>query len=119
MGWMEELKGLGVNTDEGLERVMGDSSLYEMMLGMFISAVQENRIAPKDFDGSDLETVIKKVHMLKGTAGNLSLTPLFNSYQEMLALLRSNQTAKAKAEFEKMLPIQEQLIDCIKQHMEG
>ena len=61
-----------------------------------------------------LEPLIEKVHMLKGTAGNLSLTPIFNGYNRTLELLREGQPGKARAEFEAMRPVQEKLMDCIK-----
>lgn len=115
MTFIEELKGLGMDTDEGLDRVMGDKDLYEMMLGMFADAVRDNPIAPEDFDG-DLEPLIKTVHMLKGTTGNLSLTPVFVGYNTTLGLLREGKPVQAKAEFESMLPIQEKLIDCIRRY---
>jgi len=116
MNLTEELKTLGVDTDEGLERVMGDASLYEMMLGMFVDAIRDNPIALEEFGGGDQETLIRKVHTLKGTTGNLSLTPLFIGYNQTLTLLRSGQTAQARAEFEKVIPIQDKIIDCIQRH---
>ena len=115
MTFVEELKSLGVDTDEGLDRVMGDKDLYEMMLGMFVDAIEGNPIAPEDF-GGDLEPLIKTVHMLKGTTGNLSLTPVFHSYNTMLGLLREGKPDQARAEFEAILPVQEKLLDCIKRH---
>ncbi len=96
---------------------MGDSSLYEMMLGMFVDAVGTTPISPEDFSGSDLDGLTQKVHTLKGTTGNLSLTPLFDGYMEALGLLRSGQPAQARAEFERMLPVQEKIVDCIKRNM--
>lgn len=117
MSLLEELKGLGVNVDEGLDRVMGDNSLYEMMLGMFVDAIETTPISPEEFSGSDLNELIRKVHTLKGTTGNLSLTPLFDGYMEALGLLRSGQPAQARAEFERILPIQERIVDCIKRNM--
>lgn len=45
MRLFEELKDLGVDVEEGLERVMDDEPLYEMMLGMFIdtqTVIQSN-----------------------------------------------------------------------------
>ena len=115
MTFAEELKSLGVDTDEGLDRVMGDKDLYEMMLGMFADAVKNNPIAPEDFSG-DPEKLIKTVHMLKGTAGNLSLTPVFAGYNAALGLLREDKPDQARAEFEAMLPVQEKIIDCIRRH---
>ena len=117
MSLLEELKDLGVNVNEGLDRVMGDDSLYVMMLGMFVDAVATNRISLEEFSGSDLDGLTRKVHTLKGTTGNLSLTPLFNGYMKTLELLRGGKPAEAKAEFERMLPVQEKIVDCIKRNM--
>lgn len=114
MSLAESLKNLGVNVDEALDRVMGDVSLYEMMLGMFVDSVRDNPVNPEDFDGADLENLTKRVHMLKGVTGNLSITPLFKGYNQSLILLREGQTAKAKEEFERILPAQAEIIDCIK-----
>lgn len=119
MSFMEELNILGVNTDEGLDRVMGDSGLYEMMLGMFVDSVGSASISMEEFSGGDLDGLIQKVHTLKGTAGNLALTPLFNSYTKMLGQLRGGQKDSARAEYERMLPIQTKIIDCINQHQNG
>lgn len=116
MSLTEALKGLGVDVNEGLDRVMGDSSLYEMMLGMFVDTVRDNPVSPEDFDGTSLEELIKRVHMLKGVTGNLALTPLFNGYNQSLVLLRAEQAAQAKTEFERILPLQAEIIDCIKRY---
>ena len=111
----ESLKALGINVEEGLDRVMGDEELYEMMLGMFIDMINDANIKLEDFDGDNLDDLIRNVHTLKGTTGNLSLTPLFEGYQETLGLLRDNKPKEAKAVYEKMLPIQSDILDCIKQ----
>lgn len=116
MGFMEEMESLGTNVKEGMDRVMGDASLYEMMLGMFVDSLRSDPISPDDFDSDDLVTLIQRVHTVKGTTGNLSITPLFVGYTRALELLRGNQAAQAKAEFEKILPLQEKIVTCIEQH---
>ena len=116
MSLIEELNALGADTDEGLDRVMNDKDLYTMMLGMFVDAIQSNPITLEEFGGAELDGLIKKVHTLKGTTGNLSLTPLFNGYNETLVLLRAGQPAQAKARFEQTLPVQEKMLDCIRKH---
>lgn len=113
MSLMEELNALGVDTAEGLDRVMGDNDLYVMMLGMFADAIKSSNITPADFDGADLKGLTDKVHTLKGTTGNLALTPLFAAYNEALGLLRAGQAAQAKAVYEKVLPVQQKILDCI------
>lgn len=113
MGFMEELEALGVNVNEGIDRVMGDQELYESMLVMFVEAVKEPEVRKEDFDVNDLDELIRQIHMLKGIAGNLSLTPLFEAYTETLGLLRENRPKEAKATFEGLLPVQMQIVECI------
>lgn len=116
MALLEEMQSLGANVKEGMERVMDDQSLYEMMLGMFVDEVEKDTIQPEDFDQEDLDKVIKRVHTLKGVAGNLSITPLYDGYMEALTLLRAGDPAKAKEVFTGILPTQEQFLDCIKRY---
>lgn len=116
LDFLEELTGLGANVKEGIDRVMGDNDLYVMMLGMFVDTLEKDPVTVGDFDQEDLEAVTKRVHTLKGITGNLSLTPLFNSYMEVLTLLRASQPAKAQTVFTEMLPLQEKFVDCIRRH---
>lgn len=116
MALLDEMQSLGANVKEGMERVMDDQSLYEMMLGMFVDEVEKDVLSPEDFDKEDLEEVIKRVHTLKGVAGNLSITPLFDGYMEALTLLRAGDAAKAKEVFTAMLPTQEKVLECIKRY---
>lgn len=113
MSMIDELKNLGANVDEGLDRVMGDQDLYSMMLGMFIGSVNDNPISLEDFDSGDLDGLIKKIHMLKGVTGNLALTPLFNQYTEILGQLRAGNPKAGKAGYEKLVPLQKSILDCI------
>ncbi len=119
MEFMDELKDLGVDVNEALDRVMGDESLYEMMLGMFVDSIKTTPICSEDFDSGDLNNLIGTVHTLKGTAGNLSIHPLFTRYTEILGLLRQGKVAEAKASFIKAKPIQDSIIECIQRHQEG
>ena len=117
MDFLQELESLGVNVQEGLERVMGDESLYQMMLlDMFIPAIDGTPIQPEEFDGAELDDLIAKVHSLKGTTGGLSITPLFTRYTQSLTLLREGKSAEAKAVYLEMLPFQEKILECIRRH---
>ena len=117
MDFLQELESLGVDVKDGLERVMGDESLYQMMLlDMFIPAVEGTPIQPEEFDGAALDDLIAKVHSLKGTTGGLSITPLFTRYTQSLSLLREGKPAEAKEAYLELLPIQEQVLDCIRRH---
>ena len=116
MSFLEELKDLGVDTDGGLKRLNGNEKLYTRLFGSFLKTLNANLISP-DFDCTEYQDIIEKAHTLKGTAGNLSITPLFESYNEMLGLLRNGKPEEAKVVLEKVLPVQEELIRCIEKNM--
>jgi len=117
MSFFEELEELGVDVEEGLERVLDDEPLYETMLGMYIDKVNDNPISMEDFDADSLDTLIKRVHILKGLTGNLAMTPLYAGYLQILELLRTARPKEAAKEYGRILPAQTAIIDCIKRHM--
>lgn len=115
MSFMEELKQLGVNVDEALERFMNNTSLYERMLGKLIDAVNSTEVMPA-FEAQDLETALTNAHTLKGVMGNLSITPLYNAYSDIVRLLRENKPEQARKVLEEALPVQEKIIACIERY---
>ncbi len=117
MSLFGELKDLGVNVDEGLERVMEDEPLYETMLGMFIDKADSNPLKTEDFDAESLDELIGRVHMLKGLTGNLAMTPLYEGYMKVLDLLRTNRAKEASEEYERIVPAQAAIMDCIKRYI--
>lgn len=117
MSLFEELKSLGVNIDEGLGRINGNEKLYTRLLGTFVKSTEANYITP-DFDESDLTSAIEKTHAIKGTSGNLSITPIYEEYSKIVDLLRKDDPKQAKSVLGDVLPVQEQIIACIKKHMD-
>lgn len=116
MTLLEELKDLGVDIEGGLKRLGGNEQLYTRLMGSFVKTIAANTISP-DFDAADCAEIIEKAHTIKGTAGNLSITPLFKTYTEILGLLRSGNPEDARQLLEEILPQQEEIISCIKKHM--
>ena len=89
---VEQLKDMGVDTNEGLTRCMNNESFYFRMIKMGLS--------DKHFD--ELETLLQKddraaafesAHALKGVLGNLALTPLYKPMAEITELLRAKKEA--------------------------
>ena len=117
MDVLDELRGLGVDVDGGLKRVMGNEKLYRRLLGTFVKTAKNNEVQP-DFDATDCTEIIEKAHAIKGTAGNMSITPLFEAYSEILNLLRSGKPEEARTALQKILPVQKEILDCIERHME-
>ncbi len=117
MDLLDELRTLGVDVDDGLKRLMGNEKLYRRLLGSFVKMIRTQAVHP-DFDENDYKEAIEKAHSIKGTAGNLSLTPIYKSYSEVLNLLRTDKPTEAKAVLAEVLPIQQEIISCIEKNME-
>jgi HPt (histidine-containing phosphotransfer) domain-containing protein len=110
---LESLKSLGANIDEAMQRFMNNESLYERMLGKFVKNAAEVEVLTY-FDSGDLKTALENAHTLKGVTGNLSLTPLYKGYTEVVALLREEKPDEARKALEELLPVQDKIVDCIK-----
>ena len=117
MELIEELKVLGIDVDDALERFMGNASLYERMLKKLPDMIKSASVQP-DFDCENYEDIIEKAHKLKGVTGNLSITPLYRAYTEIVNLLRDNQPEKAKTVLTNIMPVQTEIIRCIEKYTE-
>ncbi len=112
MNLLEELQALGVDTDDALSRFMGNAALYERMLNKLPKAVADTEVLPF-FEKGDYEKALVQAHTLKGVTGNLSVTPLYAGYSEVVRLLRAGEPEAARAELERILPVQEKILACI------
>ena len=77
MSVLENLKNIGCNTKEGLERCLNKEDFYIKLLKM---AVSENKVYElKDsIITKDYDKAFAISHTLKGVYANLAITPLFN-----------------------------------------
>ena len=66
-----------------------------------------------DIREDNLEDIYERVHALKGAAGNLGMTPLFDEYVKILALIKADNMEAVPEAIKEMLPIQEKIITCI------
>ena len=85
---VEQLKALGCNTSEGLQRCMNNESFYLMLVNKFIATTDLSKLEDA-LNNGDLDTAFKEAHSIKGVCGNLSLTPMFNVLVEMVEPLRT------------------------------
>lgn len=115
MGMLEELKEMGVNTEEAIDRFVGNAALYEKMLRTFPKMIRSSEVDP-DFDANDYADMIEKTHAIKGTSGNLSLTPIYKAYTDIVDLLRSGKPEEARQVLKDILPVQEKILECIERH---
>lgn len=115
MDLITELDALGVNTKEAIERMNNNSAFYIKMLGRFKGEL-ENHEVMAHIESGDLESAVANAHTLKGLTGNLSLTPLYKAYTDIVALLRANDPVKAKQALTDVLPIQSDIVACIEKY---
>lgn len=114
---VDELMALGINVDEALERFMGKQSLFERMLNKLPKAVKDYEVL-EYFITKDYETAVANAHTLKGVTGNLSVTPLYNAYTEIVNLLRANNPDEAQKILEDILLKQEKIVAYIEENAE-
>ena len=115
MSLLEELKMKDVDVEEAIDRFLGNVSLYEKMLIKFLDVMNDMAV-DTSFDCNDYSDVIEKTHAIKGAAGNLSINPIYEAYTEIVSLLRAQQPEQAKLVLEKTLPVQNDIIECIKKY---
>lgn len=116
MSMLDELKDLGVNIEDALQRFMNNSALYEKMLGKLVNNVRDIKVLPS-IEAGDYGAAADAAHTLKGVMGNLSITPLYKGYTQIVNLLRDNNPEEAKKILVDMLPAQEEIIACIEKNM--
>ena len=112
---LTELKGMGTNIDEGIERCMNNVGLYEKLLKKVPQNMEKLEVLSY-FESGDYETALMNAHTIKGVSGNLSLTPLFSAYSDIVNLLRADKPDEAKKILVGILPLQGQIVDCIKKY---
>lgn len=115
MSLINELNALGVDTEDALKRFMNNAPLYERMLGKLPENIRKLEVLPF-FEAQDYQKALENAHTLKGVTGNLSLTPLYRAYADIVSLLRTNQPEKARNVLEEILPVQAQIVSCIEKH---
>lgn len=108
---LDKLKELGVETDKVLKTLNGKQSLYERLIFKFYDMAVKSDMRP-----DNLEEIYERTHALKGAAGNLGITPLFDEYVNILTLIREEKMEEVPEAIRHMLPLQEQILSCIEEY---
>lgn len=85
---IEMLTAYGANTKEGLHRCMNNEDLYLRLVKMIPGDANFQRLYDA-VEAGDLAAAFEAAHALKGSTGNLALTPLFVPICEITELLRT------------------------------
>ena len=84
---IDDLRNFGANVDEGLARCFGNESFYLRLVGMGLSDANFDRLR-EAMAAKNTAAAFEAAHALKGSIGNLALTPLFNPISALTELLR-------------------------------
>ncbi len=85
---IEKLASYGANTEDGLNRCMNNEAFYLRMVQMIPGDRNFQKLSDA-IDAGDLKAAFEAAHALKGSTGNLGLTPLFDPLCEITELLRA------------------------------
>lgn len=116
MSLLTELEELGVDVKSAVARLGGNEEIYQDILVGFLEDLEQYTV--KDYlESGDCEKACQNAHALKGAAGNLGLTPMFQMYARMNALLKEQNISEAAEIYEEGLEKQEAIVSCIARYL--
>ena len=84
---IDALKAYGANTDEGMARCFNNEAFYLRLVGMGLADANFDKLKAA-MEAGDTAAAFEAAHALKGSIGNLSLTPIFEPVSALTELLR-------------------------------
>lgn len=84
---VEMLKNYGANTEEGLTRCFNNEAFYLRLVGMGLADPNFDRLTKAVESGNAVEA-FEASHALKGSLGNLALTPIYEPVCALTEQLR-------------------------------
>ncbi|RDB60468.1 histidine kinase [Gordonibacter sp. 28C] len=97
--YAEALKRSGIDYDEAMDRFGGNTALFERLAAKFLDDAHFTALEQALADGDDA-AALREAHTLKGVAGNLSFTDLYDAVSDVNAALREGDSAAAEARME-------------------
>ena len=111
------LRAMCADPEAALRRFAGNTSLYRRFLLKFVEDStmrgMNEALVTEDWDG-----MLKAAHTLKGVAGSLGLTPLYNASSEIVSVLRTGNTQAARTAFDTLQDAYTKLCTAINQMKE-
>ena len=84
---LDSLRAFGANVDEGMGRCINNEAFYLRMVNSGLNDPNFDKL-DKAMEENDAKAAFEAVHALKGTTGNLALTPIYEPICEMTEKLR-------------------------------
>ncbi len=106
---IDALRRFGANTEEGLGRCLNNEAFYLRLVNMALDDPGYDKLKSA-IEGAEFKKAFETAHALKGSLGNLALTPIYAPVAELTELLRSGQDAGCKELLDRILQQREALI---------
>ena len=87
----DTLIAANVDYENGIKRFAGNATLYEKYLLKFKDDVHYEA-AKAAYEAGDFDTLLKEAHTLKGVAGTLGLTDIYQTCANIVIALRGERT---------------------------
>ena len=84
---IDSLKEYGANTAEGLNRCFNNEAFYLRLVGMGMADANFDKLT-KAVEAGDAKEAFEACHALKGSMGNLALTPIYEPVSALTEKLR-------------------------------
>ncbi len=88
---LDALRAYGANTAEGMERCLNDEPFYLEMVAMTLADGNFEKLKTA-MDAGDARAAFSAAHALKGSVGNVALTPVYEPLCVLTELLRGKDT---------------------------
>ena len=110
---IRQLEAGGIDVAQALERVMGNESLLERLLGKFLDAPQYHALCAA-LERGDPEQAAAAAHTMKGMCGNLSMTELFRLFSAQVETLRGGDLVAGREMMAQITPAYERATAAIR-----
>lgn len=107
------LRGVGIDYDAALARFVGKRAIYEKYLIRFLED-EHAMEAAKAFEERNYEEMLEQTHALKGLAGTLGMTSLFEVSSDIVKDLRSGEVDELEEKLKKLLAERERIARAIR-----
>lgn len=110
----ERLRAAGVDYDEGVNRFVGKSALYEKFVGKYPEDASFQTLRDA-LEQEDVHTAFRAAHTMKGTVANLSFNRLLERVGPLVEALRNEDLAQAKELLSPVETAYRQVIEAIRE----
>ena len=84
---LESLRAYGANTEEGLARCLNNEAFYLRMVNLALADKNFDELK-RAMDAGETRAAFEAAHALKGSIGNVALTPIYQPACALTELLR-------------------------------